>query len=566
MQQAIFFITKNEGFKSWLLAMAFACIVYLTFYLYIDWSVNWTMLGFGSDFVKYKPALYQFELPFIFVCLYCVYFPQIKSLWLRFLFPVVLLLILYALFDGFYNYLGRSPFPSDFQNFESIIAFSPWMGIAIMMIFLSIPAIILSLFYLAYKSKGWHQYKWDLAVRIFAILCLAGLLNSQWFVQFHQQSFNYIVWSQEDTIRENGKFSSFYYYFNQEQENKQKLVELIADNKGKNVQEELSTTRPQQLFPQTIEHRRNIHLIVMESFIDPRKLENISFSQSVLADEIKPFLNPDGQFSLVESPIYGGGTAQAEFELLTGVPALALVNKIEFNVMQGGRVDSFVEQLKQNNYISMASIATGTGFFNSKQAYKSLGFTDVSYLETLPQFVDDAAKAPLFDGDVFEHNLEQLKGILNQQQPIFNYVLGMYGHLPFRRDLEKRPDRAEVIHSDERVPKIANQFYYRTKALADYLEQLIALDPDSIILVTSDHLPSILGEDIVYQLDNKINIGLLIAQGKTHDISGKKLYQLPWLLWDLLAANQPAAKRNFNQQQLEAFYYQVLMESKKEES
>ncbi len=79
---------------------------------------------------------------------------------------------------------------------------------------------------------------------------------------------------------------------------------------------------------------------------------------------------------MVTSPIYGGGTAQAEFELLTGIQALSKVNRIEFNVMQGRNISSFVKKLNQNNYKTIATIATGSGFFNSIQAYKSIGFDE----------------------------------------------------------------------------------------------------------------------------------------------------------------------------------------------
>ena len=42
---------------------------------------------------------------------------------------------------------------------------------------------------------------------------------------------------------------------------------------------------------------------------------------------------------------------------------------------------------------------------------------------------------------------------------------------------------------DEWLERSANQFYYRTEAVAEYVEQLRKLDPESLIILVSDHIP-----------------------------------------------------------------------------
>ena len=279
-----------------------------------------------------------------------------------------------------------------------------------------------------------------------------------------------------------------------------------------------------------------------------------------MAKELLPFLNDRKSFSLVTSPVYGGGTAQAEFELLTGVQALSKVNRIEFNVMQGGEISGLVKKLKQNKYRAIATIATGSGFFNSIQAYKSLGFDEVSFLGEDESFKEKLSHGPIFDGDLFEHNIDYLKKTLKQSDaPVFNYVLGMYGHLPYSRNKAERPDIAKVSHPDDKVIRIANQFYYRTKAIATYIEQLMALDRNAIIFVTSEHLPPILSDKTIYKLNNKSNVSLFFNNGKTMDVSGKMYYELPWFIWDQLTETN--SLRLIKDKQMEAIYFQVLSES-----
>jgi hypothetical protein len=45
----------------------------------------------------------------------------------------------------------------------------------------------------------------------------------------------------------------------------------------------------------------------------------------------------------------------------------------------------------------------------------------------------------------------------------------MYGHFPYETASEHHPDVVKTEHEDDRVSKIANQFFYRTTALAEYI-------------------------------------------------------------------------------------------------
>lgn len=516
----------------------------------MDYSYLWAELGSGGRF--FTEQFYWIEVPFIIMCSLTLFFPKINSRFVRYFFPLVPFLVLYLMFDLFYNYLLRMPLPSDFQNMISIFEFEVEMAVSAAFIFLLIPISILILFCSAAKNLTKNEYNLSITLRLLIIASAFFTLTSSSFINYHKQIFNYSVWSQEDTIRENGKFSSFIYYANKENSNNKQLNQFRASNS----QLEIHKT----LFPGDIKQAKNIHIIALESFFDPRLLQGIEFSQPILAPELSKYLNNKMSFSLVTSPIYGGGTAQAEFELLTGIKALAKVNQIEFNVMQGNTTNSFVNHLKQNNYQTFATIAASSSFFNSKQAYKSLDFSNITYIEEQNGFMRNNGEGPIFDGDLFDYNLKKIRSTLNKtNQPIFNYVLGMYGHMPFARDLNKRPDISKVKHSDERVKRISNQFYYRTKAIAQYISALIELDPNSIIFITGDHLPSILGKDIKYTLDNKTNISLFIENGKTIDVSGKHFYEMPWYIWDKLSNVE--YDRQMSAQKMDSLYFTLLSQS-----
>ncbi|WOH36443.1 sulfatase-like hydrolase/transferase [Thalassotalea fonticola] len=516
----------------------------------MDYSYLWSELGSSGRF--FTEQFYWIEVPFIIMCSLTLFFPKINSRFVRYFFPLVPFLVLYLMFDLFYNYLMRMPLPSDFQNMISIFEFELEMAVGTVFIFLLIPASIVVLAYSASKNLQKSEYNLSITVRLLIIASAFFALTSSAFIHYHKQIFNYSVWSQEDTIRENGKFSSFIYYANNENSNNKQLNQFKASESQIDIHK--------TLFPGDLKQAKNIHIIALESFFDPRLIQNIEFTQPILAQELNQYLNNQKSFSFVTSPIYGGGTAQAEFELLTGVKALSKVNQIEFNVMQGNITSSFVNHLNQHNYQTLATIAASPSFFNSKQAYKSLDFSKVTFIEEQIGFMRLNGEGPIFDGELFDYNLNNLRATLSKtDQPIFNYVLGMYGHMPFARDLNKRPDISNVIHADERVKRISNQFYYRTKAIAEYIKALIELDPNSIIFITGDHLPSIFGKEIKYTLDNKTNISLFIENGKTIDVSGKRFYEMPWYIWDRLSKSED--NRQITSAKMESLYFTLLSQS-----
>jgi len=298
------------------------------------------------------------------------------------------------------------------------------------------------------------------------------------------------------------------------------------------------------------------------------------------------FLIENKHFSLVISPIYGGGTAQAEFEILTGVHAYAAVESIEFNTMDGFPLSSLVNRLKDHGYFTNAMIGTDSFCFNSRNAYKSLGFEQTIFLEEEKGFkkvkivfkrilgdksvVDEDVEdngfkrrvgdTRIFDGDIYEYNLKKLKSLLqNEKKPILNYILGMYGHASYARNIDVRPDLIEASHSDKRIHRVANQFYYRTKSLALFLDQLLQIDPHSIILVISDHMPPLISDKVKYKNDKYENIAILLSDTKTIDISGKKYFEIPWIIWDMLSGSKNRyGTRNITNEEMQKIYFQIL--------
>ncbi|PIE62169.1 MAG: hypothetical protein CSA26_13410, partial [Desulfobacterales bacterium] len=199
-----------------------------------------------------------------------------------------------------------------------------------------------------------------------------------------------------------------------------------------------------------------------------------------------------------------------EFEILTGIKSFGKIKSIEFNVMHGRKMSGLVDRLKRNGYQTSAVIAADKGYYNSPNAYKSIGFDSLVFLKEVYPFSEN--DAVVFDGDLFDYSRRKIESSrAGEGKPQLNYILGMYGHLPYQRDTKKRPDRVYVKGGNEKVRKISNQFYYRTREVAKYIDFLLDHDPDSLIYITSDHLPPIITRDIRYKYNIYQNISVATA-------------------------------------------------------
>ena len=504
--------------------------------LYIELSHFWVSCGGVDGNMKY------IELPIILALLLLFYFPNTKHTKNAIL-SSLSIIALYVLFDVFYHFLDRSPRVSDILNIGVLSDFSLILSLGALTLFIFVIAPFL---YILSKAKS------NLGITILKITIFIGLiflLNSKVFEKYMFQHYKFYSWSQTKSIKKNGHISSFLYYNAISRLSKIKL----ATYKNKKIDINRLLFKNIKL-----KKRPNIYMVVLESFIDPRLIKDATFNKSPLYEGMKKYLK-NGKFSYVISPVYGGGTAQAEFELLTGVKALAKVNSIEFNTLEGEQISGFTDLLKKNGYHTYAIIATYSGYYNSKEAYKSIGFDNTVFLEECKDFHKSDDDQKIFDGDMYRYILKKIHN-KTYKKPFFCYALGMYGHFPYDRNLKKRADMINTTHKDKRVQKIANQFYYRTKALSEYLDAILKNDPNSIIYISSDHIPPLLTNGVSYLKSKKENISLLLINGKPIDVSKSHYYDIPRKIYGLIN-NDSAKLKNIDNNLYEDIYFKELSES-----
>ncbi len=230
---------------------------------------------------------------------------------------------------------------------------------------------------------------------------------------------------------------------------------------------------------------RNVHMIVLESFWDPLPLKAAGLSADPLDPAFRKLWKAAGHARAL-SPVFGGYTANAEFEALCGFPVQT--DAVFFEGRLRRDAPCLPRHLAEAGYRSVASHPNAAPFWNRINAYRRIGFEQ--YWSDRDFVLDDMNGEFLSDASLFRQVLERVGPELGGAQPVFNYVLTYFGHL----DYPLNAARPEVIKADTDnalVQAYANTVHYKSRELMGFLKQLRRRDPDAIIVLFGDHLPSL---------------------------------------------------------------------------
>ncbi len=368
--------------------------------------------------------------------------------------------------------------------------------------------------------------------------------------RFQQLAAEIVTYSDGKSVEANGRIAMLIY----REALRISTLEQLAPYRDRQGYDRQAEQLAEELSPHV--NRRNVHLIVLESFLDPRLFHKLRFSSPPVHPEFERLFGDKLGLSL--SPVFGGSTAQAEFEVLCGKPAFEKLSSVEFNVFTGSAAHCLPGQLEHLGYRSVASNAYKPNFFNALPAYQGVGFGESHFPQEFSgaqasylRFGDPGEEEYLFDGELFSQNLEFVKAHLQQRpdEPLFNYIMTIYGHTPHLLDQAKRPEHItlESDYPDDHLQRAVNQFYYRTEAIAHFVQQLMALDSNSLIILVSDHVPPLSNGlntyDALGYMDNGdrhyyYNRIAIIENGQPRVFSPIRHYELPPIILNYVSVGE----------------------------
>lgn len=259
-------------------------------------------------------------------------------------------------------------------------------------------------------------------------------------------------------------------------------------------------------FPETADasmvQKPDVILIQLESFIDPKFIKGLTFSDDPAP--VHSYLRENFSGGAFAVPSFGSGTANTEFEVLTGI-SMDNFGPGEYpykTIMLEKPCESIAFNLKELGY-SAHAIHNHTGnFYDRDKVYPNMGFDSFQSKEYMYDYEKtpyDWCKDKVLTEEIItalNHTTED--GSITEDTPRFVWTVSVQGH-------GKYP--SEPIPNTENVIKVESDSYTEEQlcALSYYVNQMWEMDmfmgslitalenrgKPAIVIAYGDHLPSI---------------------------------------------------------------------------
>ncbi|MGD8875517.1 MAG: LTA synthase family protein [Gammaproteobacteria bacterium] len=489
--------------------------------------------------VQIKPAAIPFDYLLQLLVGY-VLFALSRRLWVFVVLQGLLMGVLYVGNAVKISFFGGPIMPDDVYALRSLLlVLDGWHFVAAAVPLAAIAALLLFNFSL----RHWSAY---LACMLVILFGMTLLYKPAAILQPLDRHFGHSVWDQRSNYLHRG--ATLYslqegarYFADAHVPPDRDLAKSAAQNLLANSAARIAA--PGNFSP------RNVHIVLLESFWDAALLKKAGYNQDPLAPAFRRLWKRTG-YAHALSPVFGGYTANAEFEILCGFPVVE--DNVKFERQFLNDVPCLPHLLAGQGYRTVASHPNVPVFWNRVNAYRRMGFQ--TYWSKPDFQLDDMNRNFLSDASLYRQVLEKISGQVDAGQPLLDYIVTYFGHWNYPLNAA-RPGKITATSAVEEVSTYANTMYYKTLELMVFIEKLQAQDPDGIIVLFGDHLP-FMGENFAGYVDSGVlaakrsdfsddmfrfyvSTPLIIIDGtrgpvKTGDVA---VYEIPALLLDLLHLN-----------------------------
>ena len=261
------------------------------------------------------------------------------------------------------------------------------------------------------------------------------------------------------------------------------------------------------------EQRPNIIFVQLESFFDPTEVEWLRFSEDPIPNLRKMFSEYSSGYFKV--PSVGAGTANTEFEVLTGM-SMRFFGPGEYPYKTYAKtkiIESAASSLEKLGYGAEALHNNTGNFYSRAQVYNHMGFDHYTSKEFM-NVLQTTPKGWATDDILVPHILESMD---TTKQQDFVMTISVQGHGDY--PTEKVLDDPEIIVSgvEDEGKRNAWEYYVNEvhemdKFAGQLIEALEKRGEPTVVVFYGDHLPT---------------MGL-----EAKDMKSKYLYNTNYVIWD----------------------------------
>ncbi|OTG63820.1 LTA synthase family protein [Acinetobacter silvestris] len=438
-------------------------------------------------------------------------------------------------------YLSSSLIPSDFFLFKETLIASPLLlkaGIIILLL------LLCSIIYFFYKKEKPSHISLHLLYIFIPLLIISSyiLINrQQYFYSYCQININIgckLVavlprtqdnWlGDHEIIIQNG-FVTFFV---------SKSIDTFFEESDSNISE----NRIKHIFKLEnnktvlLKNLPNIIFVMSESHWDATQLDKS------IPKNITPTIHKN-QVSTLLSPSFGGGTANVEFEVLTGLNTLINNKKLAYVSNLKRPTYSLPTYLNQLGYETTAMHNNGKYFYNRSNIYQYLDFHRFISLENMVsaseknKYINEGGWAT--DDLLYSNIQNQLK---NSEQPQFIYAISVENHPMYSDDrFGKDNYKISKVGISDASKRQLNTYLTGMKRADDKLKDLIEnvkqLDRPTMIIFFGDHLPNL---QAVYD-----EYGFFASAQEKAEKKDVKFFETPLAVWSNFPMDRKALQGDF---------------------
>lgn len=481
----------------------------LVYPLFITLMIEWIQRTHLIDLVTWitnNPLNIYFTY-LVILMLFLFFYGLSGRLWLASFFSTSPLLIL--AFMNFFktNIRGEPLLPWDlFLSKEAMNIFS---NVSIrfsiqQIIFLCTFLLMILLLFLFRKSELKLSIHYRTSAVLISLLALFFLYNGIFFNAANLTALNITNyrWDQEQNYQENGFINAFSINIKNIIIEKPENYSLATLD---DLVENFSTPKVQALSFKESEtetnEKPNIIFIMNESLFDPTILPNVTFSENPITNIDK--IRAEGSSGQLLVSEFGGGTANTEFEVLTGNKTLYLPRgSMAYQQYVKGPIPALPSYLKEQGYNTVAIHPYQKWFWERDRVYPNLGF-DVFYSdedfvnpETLTNFISDKSAS--------QRVIEEFELNRETDSPFFCFLVTMQNHGGYNDknfpnyDIHTQSPLLDM-ESQTTLENYVQGVYHADAAYGMLIDYFAQVDEPTIVVMFGDHLPSLGDNYQIYQ-------------------------------------------------------------------
>lgn len=490
------------------LSVFIQCLFFVALPIFANIYLQSSLFNFSWDFEEISTVGYSATF---FLTLYPLYL--IEAFLVALIGQPYVSYVLYAAIFGIFGYANdlkiqyrmEPIYPEELKMIEEPALLKEMLGNNLLfysLIFLIVILIlILLIFFIRSTRKKWYIQIARICVLVLSFQGLQGVLAynepDNEYREALDKHLGWTPWHQIVMYQQNGFVNGFLYNIPGDS------MDKPADYSETRINEIVSKYQGYQS-PKIMneEELPNIVYVMDESFSNPDHLNNIDFNENNPLDKFNQ-LSSETMSGYMLSSGYGGGTANIEFEALTGFSMEPLNPQIITPYTQvipkRPEMPSIVSLLKSNQYLTTALHPYNTSMYKRREVYDKLGF-DRFISEKEIRYKDTTGHSPyITDQSAFNETYDLLT---ESKDPQFIHLVTMQGHMPYDDKYDDTIFHAVGREEDKNISNYMEDIHSISESLDTFIRRLDSLPRRTLVVFWGDHLPGIYPDDIVGSNEN----------------------------------------------------------------